>query len=87
MLRVFLLSTLWSFSARTGWIVGAIILVSAMMGLAHWGQGSYGVVTIGIKSVVIGAWFWRFRRLLPLVIAHALYDGLQVGLLLATWQG
>lgn len=85
LLRVFLLTRLWSLSSRGFWIVISIGLVALMMGLAHWSQGPYGVVTIAIKGVLIGAWFYRYRRLLPLVIAHALYDGLQVGMLLLTY--
>lgn len=84
-LRVFLLTRLWSLSDRPLWIVVSIVIVAVMMGLAHWSQGPYGVVTIAIKGAVIGAWFYRYRRLLPLVIAHALYDGLQVGMLLLTY--
>lgn len=84
-LRVFLLTRLWSLSNRPFWVAASIVLVAVMMGLAHWSQGPYGVVTIAIKGAVIGAWLYRYRRLLPLVIAHALYDGLQVGMLLLTY--
>jgi membrane protease YdiL (CAAX protease family) len=85
LLRVFLLTRLWSLSCRWVWIAISIGIVALMMGLAHWSQGPYGVVTISIKGILIGAWFYRYRRLLPLVIAHALYDGLQVGMLLLTY--
>jgi len=83
--RAFLLGTLWSFSDRRLWIASAVIIVSAVIGLTHWSQGPYGIVTIAIKSLVAGAFYYHRRRLLPLIVAHALYDGLQVGALLLTY--
>ena len=84
-IRTFMLTTLWTYSSSRLWIVTAILLTAALVGLAHWSQGPYGIVTIGIKGAVIGAFYYYRRRLLPLVIAHVLYDGLQVGMLLLTY--
>lgn len=86
-LRVFMLTTLWKWSQQRAWTVTAILLAALIMGAAHWGQGPYGVVTIAIKSVVAGLIFWHKRRFLPLVYAHALYDGIQVAMLLLTYPG
>ncbi len=85
LIRVFLLTSLWKYSNNFFWIVSVIILSAIVIGLAHWSQGSYGIVTIGIKSLVSGYFFYKVRRLLPLVIAHVLYDGIQVALLLLTY--
>lgn len=85
LIRVFLLTTLWKFSEKMGWMILVIVFASAIIGLTHWSQGSYGVVTIGIKSLVSCFFFFKYRRLLPLVIAHVLYDGIQVALLLITY--
>ncbi len=85
LLRIFMLSSLWKFSKHWLWSVVVILLSALIMGLAHWSQGSYGIVTIAIKSLVSGYFFFKIKRLLPLVIAHALYDGIQVGLLLSTY--
>ena len=85
LVRAFMLTALWSFSHRPAWIAAAILLAAAVVGLTHWSQGPYGIVTIAIKSTVSGVFYYRTRRLLPLVLAHVLYDGLQVGLLLATY--
>ena len=63
----------------------AIAMCALLMGLLHWNQGPYGIVTIAIKSTVIGVVYYRIRRLFPLVLAHVLYDGLQVGTLLLTF--
>jgi len=85
LVRVFLLTSLWSFSNQAAWTAFAIIFTAAIVGLVHWSQGPYGIVTIAIKSTVIGVFYLKRRRLLPLVIAHVLYDGLQVGALLLTY--
>jgi membrane protease YdiL (CAAX protease family) len=85
LVRTFLLSEMWSFSDNKVWTAVVIILAAILFGLTHWSQGPYGIVTIAIKSVVIGMFYFHRRRLLPLVIAHVLYDGLQVGALLLTY--
>jgi len=85
LVRTFLLSELWSFSGNKLWIAAVILIAAAVVGLTHWSQGPYGIVTIAIKSIVIGAFYFYRRRLFPLVIAHVLYDGLQVGALLLTY--
>lgn len=85
LLRAFLLTTSWSFSDRRDWAVLVIILAAVLFGLLHWSQGPYGIVTIAIKGIVSGGFYYYRRRLLPLVLAHVLYDGLQVGALLLTY--
>ena len=85
MLRVFILDSLWKFSDNKTWIAVVILIASLLIGFAHWSQGSYGIVTIAIKSMVACFFFYKYRRLLPLVIAHVLYDGIQVAMLLITY--
>jgi membrane protease YdiL (CAAX protease family) len=81
---VFLLTELWEFGERGSWKAAVVIAAAILVGVLHWSQGPYGIVTVAIKSVVTGTFYYRKRRLLPLVVAHALYDGLQVGVLLLT---
>ena len=83
--RTFLLSELWKFSSNYVWVVTAVLMVSALTGLTHLSQGPYGIVTIAMKGAVVGIFYFRVRRLLPLILAHALYDGLQVATLLLTY--
>ena len=85
LIRVFILTSLWKFSDSQWWAFLVILFASVLIGLTHWSQGSYGIVTIGIKSIVACLFFYKYRRLLPLVIAHVLYDGIQVALLLITY--
>jgi len=85
LVRVFILTSLWQFSKVKIWKFTVIIISGLIIGLAHWSQGSYGIVTIALKGIVSALFFYRYRRFLPLVIAHVLYDGLQVALLLITY--
>ncbi|MCK5326335.1 MAG: CPBP family intramembrane metalloprotease [Woeseiaceae bacterium] len=85
LVRAFLLTGLWSFSERRAWTIAVIIIAAVLVGLVHWSQGPYGIVTIATKSIVAGTFYLYRRRLLPLVLAHVLYDGLQVGALLMTY--
>ncbi len=85
LIRVFILTNLWQYSKSKIWIFSVIIICALIMGFAHWSQGSYGIVTIAIKSIVSGYFFFKVRRLLPLIIAHVLYDGIQVAILLLTY--
>jgi membrane protease YdiL (CAAX protease family) len=76
--RVFVLRRLWNVWDSTAgrWIV--IIAVSALVGVGHGYQGTAAVVSIGLMSVFKGWFFLRTGRLWPLVIAHALYDSVQI---------
>ena len=84
-IRVFILTSLWKFSSNKTWMFIVIFIASVLIGLVHLSQGSYGIVTITVKSLVAGFFFCKYRRLLPLIVAHVLYDGLQVAVLLITY--
>lgn len=75
--RVFLLKTLWNLNDNKDWHILAIFLASALIGVVHLYQGTAGIISIGLKSLVISFYFYKYRRLLPLIISHGLYDGLQ----------
>ena len=75
--RTFLLKCLWNVNDNKNWQTVAIILASALIGVTHLYQGWAGIISIGVKSIIAGFYFYKYRRLLPLIIAHGLYDGLQ----------
>mgnify|MGYP001827679218 CR=1 FL=1 len=85
LIRVFILTSLWKWSENFTWAIITIIISALLIGLAHSSQGSYGMVTIGIKSIVSGYFFLKKKRLMPLIYAHVLYDGVQVAMLLLTY--
>ena len=58
-------------------LIFAIFLAAILIGLLHLYPGTAGIISIALKSVVVGFYFYKYRRLLPLIIAQGLYDGLQ----------
>jgi len=80
--RVFMLKCLWNLSENKKWMVLVILITSVMIGVVHLYQGVYGIITIALKSIIMCGYFYKFRRIGPLIISHALYDGIQFILLL-----
>ena len=76
--RVFVLRRLWlAFPGRVAaWSV--LIAVSALIGLAHGYQGPAAILSIGFKSVLMGWYFMKTRRIRPLIVAHGVYDSVQI---------
>ena len=75
--RTFLLKCLWNIKNNKNWHFTAILLASTLIGVTHLYQGTAGIISIGLKSVIISLYFYKYRRLLPLIISHGLYDGMQ----------
>ena len=84
--RVFLLKCLWNINDNKNWHMTVIFLASALIGIAHLYQGTAGIISIGIKSVIMCFYFYKYRRLWPLVISHALYDGVQFAFFVVQFQ-
>lgn len=58
-----------------GWRVGATVAASALLrGSYHLYQGFGAFVGNAIMGVVFALFFLRFRRVLPLIVAHTLLD-------------
>ena len=75
--RTFLLKCLWNIKENKDWYIVAIFLASTLIGVVHLYQGLAGIISIGIQSVIVSFYFYKYRRLLPLITSHALYDGFQ----------
>jgi membrane protease YdiL (CAAX protease family) len=61
--------------ADIGWSVWAVVLTSALLrGSYHLYQGFGGFVGNAIMGVVFALFFLRFRRVVPLIIAHTILD-------------
>ncbi len=86
LVRVFLLTSFWKMNEQISWVIFSILITSLIFGIAHFSQGPYGMVTIGIKSLIPAFFFYHKRRIMPLIYAHVLYDGIQVALFLITYQ-
>ena len=84
--RVFLLKCLWNINDNKNWHLAVIFLTSALIGLAHLYQGTAGIISIGLKSIIMCFYFYKYRRLWPLVMSHALYDGIQFAFFVVQFQ-
>ena len=84
--RIFLLKCLWNINDNRNWQVLSIILASSLIGVVHLYQGLAGIISIGIQGLVAGFYFYKYRRLFPLIIAHGLYDGLQFAFFVMQFQ-
>ena len=84
--RTFLLKCLWNIKENRNWHIVAIFLASALIGTVHLYQGLAGVISIGLKSIIVCFYFYKYRRLLPLVISHGIYDGLQFAFFVIQFQ-
>ncbi len=76
--RCFVLRRFWNvFSSIAGqWMV--LIGVSVLIGMAHGYQGPAAIISIGFKSILMGWYFMSTGRIRPLIVAHALYDSVQI---------
>lgn len=76
--RAVVLRRLWAlFSGQIGRIA-ALLLVSMLIGLAHVYQGPAAIASITFKSILMGGYFMYSGRIRPLIVAHAVYDSVQI---------
>jgi membrane protease YdiL (CAAX protease family) len=76
--RVFFLNCLWRLSNKKYWELIAVIFVSFFWGFAHLYQGAFGIISVSLQGLIMGFFYYKYRRILPLIISHALYDSIQV---------
>jgi membrane protease YdiL (CAAX protease family) len=76
--RVFFLDRLWKlWPGPTGrWT--AVVLSAGIWGVVHIYQGLSSVVSVFLLGLVYALYYLRFGRVWPLVIAHALFDSVQI---------
>lgn len=72
--RVFVLSRLWKVWPTRNARLWSVLIWSALFGLAHVYQGATGVLGTALIGLVLGLHYCRYGRVLPLMIAHGLYD-------------
>jgi membrane protease YdiL (CAAX protease family) len=76
--RAFMLRRLWRVWGGRGCRWASLLLVSVLFGLAHFYQGPAAVVEIGLISILMAWFFMATGRLRALIVAHALYDSVQI---------
>lgn len=87
LLRVFLLCRGWRVWGGTVARWAVIVAVSTLVGLGHGYQGPAAVLSIGLQSVAKGWIFMVTGRIRILIVAHALYDSIQIVALVAMLRG
>ena len=76
--RTFFLNCLWRLSTQKTWQIISIFMVSLVVGFTHLYQGPFGIISVGIQGILIGFYYLKFRRIVPLIVSHALYDSIQI---------
>jgi membrane protease YdiL (CAAX protease family) len=66
--------------------LAAVAASSAVFGLMHYYQGPAGIISTGGVGLVLALYYIRFGRIWPLVVAHAVYDALSIGLALYSFS-
>lgn len=66
---------------RTAWIV-SLLLISALFGFVHYGQGLTGILEEGSDGLILGSVYLLYRRNLAIpIVAHGLCDTIDIALL------
>lgn len=73
-LRGFTMSRLLKFSDSTGMRAAAVGITTILFGAYHLYYGIYGALSICVFGLIFGVYYARHGRILPLIIAHGLYD-------------
>ena len=76
--RVFMLNRLWKIWPRpfARWI---FLFISAFFfGLVHIYQGPVNMVFVSVQGLMYGWYYLRYGRVWPLIIAHGIFDSVQV---------
>jgi hypothetical protein len=60
------------------WLGLGVFLSAALFGLNHVAQGVAGIISVTLNGLVMVLWYLRFGRIFHLVVAHYLYDAIQL---------
>lgn len=72
--EIFLIGYLYSrLSKNMHWAFIALLSILVRVSY-HTYQGFYSVIGIGLYGLVMATFYWKFRRLAPIVIVHGLLD-------------
>jgi membrane protease YdiL (CAAX protease family) len=76
--RVFFMNCLWKLSENRFWQMFVIFFVAIFWGVMHLYQGTFGIISVSIQGLIMGIFYYKYRRIWPLIISHALYDSIQI---------
>jgi membrane protease YdiL (CAAX protease family) len=76
--RVFFLTRTWKVWESDAERWALVVVSAALFGLVHIYQGPSGAVGNAIIGLVMGAFFLLAGRIVPLIVAHAIFDSAQI---------
>lgn len=76
--RIFFMNCLWRLSKNKYWELFTIVIVAALWGFMHLYQGPFGIISVSIQGLIMGFYYYKYRRMWSLIISHALYDSIQI---------
>lgn len=76
--RIFFMNCLWRLSKNKYWEFFTILFVAVVWGFVHLYQGPFGIISVSIQGLIMGFYYYKFKRIWPLIISHALYDSIQI---------
>jgi hypothetical protein len=86
--RVFFISRWMKISSTKLWLVLGVVLSAMLFGLNHVAQGPAGVISVTLNGLIMVLWYLRFGRIFHLIVAHYLYDAIQLGpVIILIWRG
>ena len=77
--RVFFITRWMKISSSKVWLGVGVFLSAFLFGLNHVAQGTAGVISVTLNALIMVLWYLRFGRIFHLVVAHYLYDAIQLG--------
>jgi hypothetical protein len=76
--RVFFITRWMKISSSKVWLGVGVFLSAFLFGLNHVAQGYAGVISVTLNALIMVLWYLRFGRIFHLVVAHYLYDAVQL---------
>lgn len=77
--RVFFITRWMKIFSSKVWLGVGVFLSAFLFGLNHIAQGYAGVISVTLNGLIMVLWYLRFGRIFHLIVAHYLYDALQLG--------
>jgi membrane protease YdiL (CAAX protease family) len=76
--RVFFITRWMKISPSKVWLGVGVFLSAFLFGLNHVAQGYAGVISVTLNALIMVLWYLRFGRIFHLIVAHYLYDAVQL---------
>lgn len=77
--RVFFITRWMKIFPSKVWLGVGVFLSAFLFGLNHVAQGYAGVISVTLNGLIMVLWYLRFGRIFHLIVAHYLYDVIQLG--------